>query len=439
MGIPPLSTPQASVDGSQVSRSSSPERLNSGERSEHTFRAWLAVAGAFLVFFCSLGFVNAFGVFQEYYRSHQLSNHSDFDISWIGSFSTFMIFGGAPIAGVLVDIFGPTACELPPTRRWPTLTSLSFSLSEFYQVFLAQAFLLGISVSFLYCPAMATVSRYFDKNKGLTVGITVGGSSMGGVIWPIVLNELLNTHDVSFGWSIRAVGFIMIPLLIIAIVTVVSPLQTKHHSEQTLAQEIEVKRPKQDLSIAKDPTFIILCAGLAISVLGMYSPMFYITTYARSLGHPIDISFYLVSILNGSSLFGRILPGLLADRYGHFNLCALAGLASGITSLCWTAAKSIPGLVVWCLVYGFTSGAILSLQASCAGSLATRETQGTALGFLMGALALTSLFGTPISGVLVGSYGYLSLSLFAGASLVVGSILIFWARLRLNKNIFAKQ
>lgn len=36
MGIPPSSTPQASVYGSQVSRSSSPERLNSGERSEHT-------------------------------------------------------------------------------------------------------------------------------------------------------------------------------------------------------------------------------------------------------------------------------------------------------------------------------------------------------------------------------------------------------------------
>ncbi|KFY97062.1 hypothetical protein V498_02288 [Pseudogymnoascus sp. VKM F-4517 (FW-2822)] len=284
---------------------------------------------------------------------------------------------------------------------------------------------------------MATVSRYFHQNKGLTVGITVGGSSLGGVIWPIVLNELLNTHGVSFGWTIRAIGFIMVPLLILAMVTVVSPPQTEQHSG-AIVQEIDKKRPKRDLSIAKDPTFIILCAGLAISVLGMYSPMFYITTYARSLGHPIDISFYLVSVINGSSLFGRILPGLLADRYGHFNLCALAGLASGITSLCWTRAKSISGLVVWCLVYGFTSGAILSLQASCAGILATRETQGTAVGFLMGALALTSLFGTPISGELVGSYGYLSLSIFAGVSLVVGSTLIFWARLRSQQEYFCK-
>ncbi|KFY16654.1 hypothetical protein V492_01182 [Pseudogymnoascus sp. VKM F-4246] len=386
MGVTTLSTPQASAGGSQVPVSSSEERPNSDERSEHT---------------------------------STIDPTSSATIQTLTFPGSILLIGGSIC--LLLSIFMISLC------------------SEYYQVFLTQAFLLGISISFLYCPAMATVSRYFNKNKGLTVGITIGGSSLGGVIWPIVLNELLNTHGVGFGWSIRAMGFIMVPLLVLAIVTVVPPPQTKHRNEHAVAQEIEEKRPKRDLSIAKDPTFIILCTGLAISILGLYSPMFYITTYARSLGHPIDISFYLVSVINGSSLFGRILPGLLADRYGHFNLCALAGLASGITSLCWTAAKSIPGLVVWCLAYGFTSGAILSLQASCAGSLATRETQGTALGFLMGAQALTSLFGTPISGQLVGSYGYLALSMFSGASLVVGSILIFWARLRLNKNIIAKQ
>ncbi|KAM3518026.1 hypothetical protein MY4038_010201, partial [Beauveria bassiana] len=72
------------------------------------FRAWLTVMGAFFTFFCSVGFLNAFGVFQDYYESHQLSNHSSFDISWIGSFSTFALFSGAPIAGILVDRVGPT-------------------------------------------------------------------------------------------------------------------------------------------------------------------------------------------------------------------------------------------------------------------------------------------------------------------------------------------
>lgn len=50
-----------------------------------------------------------------------------------------------------------------------------------------------------------------------------------------------------------------------------------------------------------------------------------------------------------------------------------------------------------------------------------------------------ALFGTPISGQLVGSYGYLALSMYAGASLVVGALLIFWAWLKLNKTNISKQ
>jgi hypothetical protein len=54
-----------------------------------------------------MGFQNAFGVFQEYYGSHILSDHSEFDIAWIGSLMTFMLFFCAAPAGVLVDRVGP--------------------------------------------------------------------------------------------------------------------------------------------------------------------------------------------------------------------------------------------------------------------------------------------------------------------------------------------
>jgi MFS family permease len=304
---------------------------------------------------------------------------------------------------------------------------------QYYQFFLAQAVLLGASMSCLFCPAIATVSRYFHKNRGLAMGVTVGGSSTGGVIWPIVLNELLNKDGVSFGWTIRIVGFIMLPLLVLAVLTVNPPAKksSEDHHHRMLTEEEErnqtdegyesqevlqgeVKAHKRGLvSLLKDTTFLVLCSGLSISYLGMFSPFFYATSYARSLGHSTSFAFYLVSIVNAASLFGRILPGILADRYGHFNLCGTAALLSGAIALCWTAAKSSAGLVLWCLAYGLTSGvripstppnnqnykaanfanpnsqAIMSLQSACAAHLAPHELHGTAVGFLMGSVALT--------------------------------------------------
>jgi hypothetical protein len=60
-----------------------------------------------LCFFCSSGFLNAFGVLLQYYATHQLRDRSVFAISWIGSLGSFLLFLFAAPAGLLVDKFGP--------------------------------------------------------------------------------------------------------------------------------------------------------------------------------------------------------------------------------------------------------------------------------------------------------------------------------------------
>ena len=70
--------------------------------------------------FCSVGFLNAFGVFQQYYKTHQLSDRTASDISWIGSLSVFLLGAVAPFIGVLVDKLGPTVCPRGPSIPQPS-------------------------------------------------------------------------------------------------------------------------------------------------------------------------------------------------------------------------------------------------------------------------------------------------------------------------------
>lgn len=79
----------------------------------------------------------------------------------------------------------------------------------------------------------------------------------------------------------------------------------------------------------------------------------------------------------------------------------------------------------------------MSLQTACVSRLATPQTMGTAMGLAMGSIALMALFGAPISGRLIGQYGYLALSMFSGATLVVGSVLIACARFVQERRILA--
>jgi hypothetical protein len=71
-------------------------------------QAWLVVTGA--------AYNNSFGVFQEYFISHQLQHKSPDDISWIGSLSSFLQLGAGLVGGPLFDRYGAMVCVTPFLR-----------------------------------------------------------------------------------------------------------------------------------------------------------------------------------------------------------------------------------------------------------------------------------------------------------------------------------
>lgn len=70
-------------------------------------RAWLVIFGAFTCLFCTVGFLNSFGVFEDYYATAQLAHESQSTIGWLGAMAIFFLFSISTIAGAILDIFGP--------------------------------------------------------------------------------------------------------------------------------------------------------------------------------------------------------------------------------------------------------------------------------------------------------------------------------------------
>ncbi|KAB8234861.1 MCT family MFS transporter [Aspergillus alliaceus] len=401
--------------------SSENDNVDKRPSSEFTSRAMLILISCFFVTFCSVGFVNAFGVFQEYYEQALLSNRSASDISWLGSVNIFCMFGCTSIAGILTDKYGP---------RFPlcfgslvmVFALMMMSLStQYYQLFLTQAVLFGVGISFVILPAMATVSYYYAASRSLAMGITVAGSSLGGVIWPIALHRLLS--EVKFGWTIRIAAFMMIPLLGLGCLMMDRPREFANRP-----------KPKADFSIVKNPVIIFLSIGLFLVFLGLFSPLFYIPSYMVSLGKDANLAFYMVSIVNAASLFGRVLPGLLADKTGNYNVLFLVTVFSGLVACCWTKATSVGGIVVFSLAYGLASGSAVTLR----GSDRPKEQFGLAMGAVMTFLSISGLIGTPISGQVLSPYGYLGLSLFSGLAMLLGSVFILIARLKIKTGLLVK-
>ncbi|KXL47741.1 MAG: hypothetical protein FE78DRAFT_536578 [Acidomyces sp. 'richmondensis'] len=182
---------------------------------------------------------------------------------------------------------------------------------------------------------------YFKRNRGLATGFTFAWSSLGGVIWPIVFNQLLHMKGIPFPWTVRIAGFIMIPLSIVCILTVRPAIKSKTFP---LSAASEQEKGHEDI---KDESQKIK-NWLFVAIFGFFDPFFYVST---------------------AIFLGRILPGFVSDKFGRFNMLVISAFTSGVIAFCWTAAKSTAGLTIWTVAYRFASGAVLSLQLACATTL----------------------------------------------------------------------
>ncbi|KAJ6093418.1 hypothetical protein N7486_008707 [Penicillium sp. IBT 16267x] len=289
----------------ETSLETTPDAPDSGLKS------WLAAVGGSYIFFAALGFANAFGVFEEYYLSHQLIGKSADDVAWIGSLASCLQFAAGEISGLLFYRYG--AWVIRPTAVLYIIAIMMTSLcKEYWQFILAQGILMGSAIGLIQFPTMAAVTQYFDKKIAAALGAVVAGSSIGGVVMPIALSKMLNSTTLGFGWSGRIIGFILIPILAFSCITVTARLPPRKSAFLMAAP-------------FKNFQFCLITAAMFFMFIAMFAPLFYLPTYAVSRGMDATLASYLLAILNAASTFGRIIPGVLADKFGRLNIFMFGG------------------------------------------------------------------------------------------------------------------
>ena len=183
--------------------------------------AWLQVLGSFLINFNNWGLVNSFGVFQAFYEAHHLSHHSTSEIAWIGTLQGALLLIVGSVSGPLFDK-GYFQAILVIAGTLLVFGFMMLSLcTTYYQIMLSQGVLMGLCSGLLYIPSVALIPVYFKKRRGLALGLAVGGGSVGGIVYPLVFRNLLDS--VGFAWAVRTMGFTALILLATATL-IVHPL-----------------------------------------------------------------------------------------------------------------------------------------------------------------------------------------------------------------------
>ena len=111
----------------------------------------------------------------------------------------FFMSALGPVFGQLFDRYGPKYLLLTgPFLQVFGLMMASIS-TKYYQFLLSQGVCSALGVAAVFLSAIGCVSGWFNKKRGLAFGIMATGSSIGGIIFPILLNTLIDS--VGYGFS----------------------------------------------------------------------------------------------------------------------------------------------------------------------------------------------------------------------------------------------
>ena len=137
------------------------------------------------------------------------------------------------------------------------------------------------------------------------------------------------------------------------------------------------------------------------------------------------------TLLTLCSIFGRILPGFAADRLGRFNAMIVTTYSSAILVLAlWLPARANAPVIVFAALYGFTSGAFVSLAPALVAQISDIRKIGVRTGSLFAIISFAALVGNPIGGSLVTrDHGkFTQLQIFGGVMMMGGATIFVFAR-----------
>ena len=151
------------------------------------------------------------------------------------------------------------------------------------------------------------------------------------------------------------------------------------------------------------------------------------------------MAFYLLSIITTGSVFGRIFPNFFANQVGPFNIIFSCTIVCGALMFALVNLSSLAGMVVVALLYGFFSGAFVSLPPTCFVHLSPdRSLIGTRMGMGYAVMTIGNLIGTPVAGAILQNKGFNSMWIFGGIMSIAGGLTMLVSRNIQNRKLFAR-
>lgn len=361
------------------------------------------------------------------------ANATPAQIDLIGTLGVSLMTIGAPYASAWTKSYSPRTMVLIGGLLFALANVLASFSQYLWQFILTQGVLLGFGTCLTYIPAVTVAPGWFRERRGLAMGIVLSGTGIGGALWAPVLRAL--NASVGFRNTLRLTGGLSF-LLIAASGWILRwhPEIEARNRLETLPGQSRLRPPLANWQVVKSRMFLAQAAGAIFQAAAYYTPVYFISTYARTLGYSSAAGANFIALSNGTSACGKVVLGYVADRLGRLNVLLMCTGLSAVSTLgLWFPSTNTTDrgagmalFAIYVVMYSVTAGAYVALFPTVLIELFGVQHFASVNGLLYMLRGLGTLAGTPGAGALIRNRsepGVRSKMAFTNPSLLIGSLL----------------
>ncbi|GMM32562.1 hypothetical protein DAMA08_053070 [Martiniozyma asiatica (nom. inval.)] len=399
-------------------------------------KAWMTVLGGFIGITCQFGFTQSTGAIESYISQYILQDSSDLTISMIFSIFLFILMFLSMFTGVIFDLYGCKLLTLVGGILMVSGLLATGNCTKVWQFFLAYSICCGIGASLMQSSLVTVATHFFKKRRGLAMAFVMPGANFGGVIWPLLCRSLY--PKVGFTWTMRIwalvllCGFTMSLFLISDRHVEIQNFKSDPFEDKTTSEKIQTF---VDFSAVKDMRFCWITLALCMAEFSTVISITYIPSYAISKGFDQRTGLLALTVCNATGIAGRIIPTILSDYYGPFNIITIMSVIMTCSIfIIWLPFGHLKSaLFVFCSIYGFAMAAIMTLTPICTAAISEPSQFGRRYGTAYFFCSFMNLPALPIAIALTKTkLQYDSMVIFSGCTTFVAVVSFVICRVKVG-------
>ncbi|MGR3781750.1 MAG: MFS transporter, partial [Albimonas sp.] len=253
-------------------------------------------------------------------------------------------------------------------------------------------FLIGVGGAATFGPLVADISLWFGRRRGVAVAVVAAGNYLAGVVWPLVLAPLVETH----GW--RGATWV----LAAAMVLLLGPLSLLLHARVPADAEGEAaaaaQAARRSAGFTPGGLQALLCVAGIACCLAMATPQIHVVAMCVDLGYGPTAGAGMLSLMLAGGIVSRLASGVIADKIGGAPTLLIGSVGQMISLALYLPFDGLVPLYIVSLIFGLSQGGVIPSYAIIVREMLPAREAGARVGLMI----MATIFGMAAGGWMAG-------------------------------------